>query len=1106
MGFTDKCSSFVWSAVVVVFQAVPSQAADSWTLMNPTGHLYSNEIVRLKIDWPKGAKTSDYTVEEDGKPVGYQVEEINGRQEIWVATMLPKDKTHTYTLKKRRPPAAKPTVKVTKKDGFWTLDNGLLAVRVPASDPPSRRQSGATAGKPVGPVGQVRLPDGTWVGKGFWETDQKLKSFSSELIGDGTAFAKVRLRYEFEGMAGLWKKTPAFAQVDITLPPSRRHAIIEEAHEMKRGSYWEFDCAAGWKARQAIVLPHHGGFGRPTMKDPEGKPYPWPPNTLKVGQTRMGDTLLNLWPRWSQAYDDGWFFMAHDGKTGLGSMVVRPGRWFWPHNNGIEVKVKEGADYAGLRCPTWKGRRYWFLVVGPKELWRDRSAQRGYAMVNAYEALDKLHQEYILDWPGLEAPKGTPPEQAKNWSSGAGRFATRANPMIGWQDAHAGYHGNSHPIFALTQAQVQLDPDSYGNYWLFWSPENPNFASAWNRGGIWGVEKLSGEARYWGGKAIAKHPRYEDLVELAKQKLYEDIYHSVTMPSGAGQECHGYMGHSINLWEGLRYSCQQMGFDPLKWPHIEAAAKFLVHMSHPVGNGMRKSHPGGDTHPPGPDIAPIIKKYKIPADFTTFKTEELQGFGVVFRNNAGQETESYLAFKSGPNRGHFHGDQLSLHYAPYGMLQAPDHHCSYGPRAGQEHMHNRVTFHTDEFPYANMDGHERLIAFKSSDIADAAIGQVDSERLRAKEKFPPELWDRSLPQLVFDALLKYRRTAVFVRNGDQDYVVLRDQHAGPDVSSTYCLHMYGETCVRNGSEFDFDGLRLFVAAPEKFDVSRHDWVHYNGGKEATKGLRLTTKGKTSEFVTVLVPKPRKRVHISRVSLKNALFVENRRRGQKPEVVDYDMTLILPWNDGKPSPNQAHILTPGFTRHGTSGGSVKVVSVKHWRMELEVTLLMPRRDKEPEKAVFKVDMKRGLGSNSYKGTYEGSLHGKERKGVVAGRVEEQGLTPTPAYGEFVPPEVTPIPGGVKVGADEIVFGGDIGDDEDTRYVEVKRAGKIVLALSGTDIDMNRSQGEVGLFVPDAGYPFGVIPDWLIKQRIEKPDWYKNMWPLTKNGLKSAKKGE
>lgn len=39
----------------------------------------------------------------------------------------------------------------------------------------------------------------------------------------------------------------------------------------------------------------------------------------------------------------------------------------------------------------------------------------------------------------------------------------------------------------------------------------------------------------------------------------------------------------------------------------------------------------------------------------------------------------------------------------------------------------------------------------------------------------------------------------------------------------------------------------------------------------------------------------------------------------------------------------------------------------------------------------------------------------------------------------------------------------------------------VTLTAEDLDLDRSQGEVGLFVPDAGYPFGEIPDWLIRQR-------------------------
>jgi hypothetical protein len=265
-------------------------------------------------------------------------------------------------------------------------------------------------------------------------------------------------------------------------------------------------------------------------------------------------------------------------------------------------------------------------------------------------------------------------------------------------------------------------------------------------------------------------------------------------------------------------------------------------------------------------------------------------------------------------------------------------------------MHNRLAFHTDKLPYANMDGYERLIAFKTSADADAAIGQVESERLRVTEKFPPEQWDWYLPEERFEKPLQYRRTVVCVKNKGQDYFVLRDQYAGPEVFVTYCLHVYGSKCEQKGPMVAFDNLIVFAAAPAKFEFSTHDWSHDNGGLEATKGLRLTVKGAASEFITVLYP-----------------------------------------------------------------------------------------------------------------------------GAQA-------------------PAFSALPNGVKVGDDEVTFGGGIDDQDATVYVSVKRDGREVLVLTGKDVDLDRSQGEIGLFVPDAGYPFGEIPDWLIRQRSKRPEWYREVWPL------------
>jgi len=264
-------------------------------------------------------------------------------------------------------------------------------------------------------------------------------------------------------------------------------------------------------------------------------------------------------------------------------------------------------------------------------------------------------------------------------------------------------------------------------------------------------------------------------------------------------------------------------------------------------------------------------------------------------------------------------------------------------------MHNRVAFHTDKLPHANMDGHERLIAFKSSARVDIAMGQVESERLRYTTEYPPEGWDVYLPQQVLDPPLRYRRTIVGVK-GETDYFVVRDQHAGPDIKATYCLHVLTPRCERRGNTIHFGNLTLFCARPGEFQYGRHDWEFEKKDRkgnriirEHTRGVRLTVSGAAGEFITVLYPGNR------------------------------------------------------------------------------------------------------------------------------------------------PPSLESIEGGVRVGMDEILFSGGIDDEDSTDYVTVTRRGTRLMTLTGKDIDRNRFQGEVGLFVPDAGYPFGEIPDWLIQQRATVPDW-------------------
>lgn len=81
----------------------------------------------------------------------------------------------------------------------------------------------------------------------------------------------------------------------------------------------------------------------------------------------------------------------------------------------------------------------------------------------------------------------------------------------------------------------------------------------------------------------------------------------------------------------------------------------------------------------------------------------------------------------------------------------------------------------------------------------------------------------------------------------------------------------------------------------------------------------------------------------------------------------------------------------------------------------------------------------------------------------------------------------IPSGVRIFApggqpEEIVFRTPhVNEPADAPYVLLRRDGAMTVALSGRNVNTLRPQGDVGLFIPECGYDFGPVPEWLIEQR-------------------------
>ncbi|MEI7834386.1 MAG: hypothetical protein WCJ56_14460, partial [bacterium] len=576
--------------------------AQASTLVNPTPRDSKDEIIRLKTLAPGAAGT--FIVKEEGTEIPYQVEAIDGKNYIWVSATLAPMSTRNYEVVAGTPKTFAPKVTLKKEGDCYTLSNANISVMLPA-----------VAGADIpGPITSITLPNGTSVGGSFWKTSLKLKKFTATVIGDGTVLAKVRLRYDFDGMGGLAADIPAFAEVDVALGPGWNHAQIFERHEMTRFDYWEFNTTKNFAATQGISMRYSGGMNaNPPAANRELKPV--------VNVSLRPDLYINLVPRWNQHFKEGWAFGATDNKDTVGAMVVSASKWIWPYNNLIECIVKDSGDYAGLRCSTWKGQRYWFLLNSSDPM------NNGYVQKYAYTNLDKMNQEFILEWPG---------KPMKFWTMN-NYDGSQTNPTGGIRGAGRGAigsAGNTGDYGTMMQVQLMLHPDSYGSYWNHFSPENPNFFTDFNKVPI----ALTAQLR--------THPQFETFRKAAEMRFREDLYNSITMPGGAGQECPGYMEYALNgnLVPLSDVCAKYLGFDPRTWDSFKTGQNFILRISQPNGADKRQMLFMGDTHPG--EGAKLIADMDL-KPVKNFRTEELPGFGAIFNNNPGTDKETYLSFKSG---------------------------------------------------------------------------------------------------------------------------------------------------------------------------------------------------------------------------------------------------------------------------------------------------------------------------------------------------------------------------------------------------------------------------------------------------------------------------
>jgi|GEM_PF-1382561 len=973
-------------ALAAVMAAAETQ---TWTFTNNVALSYTNELMRLPVTFADPYDADKLVVTEDGKETATQIEVLEGertavkRANIWVCTTIATGGKHTYVATTGGTPAAvaAPLVKVTQDDTAITLDNGIVTLKLPAK---------AAEGVLPGPITGIKVGTGPLLGGSSWQTALKLKEFTATVAGDGKLFAEVKLHYTFEPTDTV--KDPS-ADFFIRLAPGQLAATVEEAHQMAPGDSWTFSAAAGWAPTAALVrgwarwdstpapapIPPIAGVGKP-----KGAPnFPGPKvigmvadETVRLlpfqPSARTGKTLLNLQPRWTTGVDAGWFAYLSDSnplpppatvtpgvkaptytqpKKVVGIVAARAGKWDWPYDNLIQLRLSP-AGTGEFMLPTTHGRRFFLLTTGGAAL-----VDKATNLVNLMSVapLDKMANQYNLDGKWV-ADAADPSDPNKPYMPLSPFISRDANPT-GLLRTRAGniftaVHENTIPpltLAALGEYQSLQDPDYFSGYSNHWSPIQTNFSMNIVRLLI--LRSVS----------LKKQPNFKDVCANVEKILRAELDNTITMPGGAMQTSPGIAYLILQKWDELADVCRDnLGFNPHEWPQLRAAANYLLHITVPSNYG-RDLLASGDTDyiPTFEQIQVLAQNFTVNATVTALVTEELPGYGVIFHDQPGTVNESFLAFKAGPNRANMHGDQLSIHYAAQGKGHIVDHASGSNPRAEQEWMHNRMSFlpNNPDVRFANMDGYERLIAFKTGTAADVAIGQVESSRLRSEPQFPNEIISQDKGTVYpLDKPLVYRRTMVMVKPepnmGGTAYFVVRDQASGPVVKANLYYHTSATEITQSlGSPvISAVPISILVSATQPTITTKTYWWYSD---KSGRGFQQT----------------------------NGAAISSREVADKFEVIS------------------GFALAPGGqapAMNATPGG---------------VMVTMPN------------------------GT-----------------------------------------------ADRITFIDAPKDaDAKTALIKLTRNGKEEILLTVGDINMERSQGKTGLFVPEAGYDLGPIPDWLITQR-------------------------
>jgi len=405
--------------------------------------------------------------------------------------------------------------------------------------------------------------------------------------------------------------------------------------------------------------------------------------------------------------------------------------------------------------------------------------------------------------------------------------------------ALADLFANGQPLGGADQAAmgyIATDLDAWPGWQQGWRPGNPNFHT----------DKYM--AAMFVGGALRDHPHADEWLEYGLQNFKEDTGKVFLAPDGVGAECPGYSGYAMKLQLEIARVLLNTGAGNViaKNPLVKGNARWHRKLITPYDVRIQRRHeaPIGDTHRWDSGLyasgfaklaaffkesdpvfaselmgtAKFLRESKkeragkkteeslmenllaidheieaMPVAEMDWSSESFEGFGAILRHGFGTPNESFLSYKAGRARGHYHNDENSYHFYSGGTPISLDYNCSYTPRGDHAALHNTVTF--GKRAMIDHNGRKEKIAaqeeitssakvlhFKSTNVADCVVSQREAGALVLRPIYPGDHeFGRGYPVREVSSV-SHRRSLVFVKGGDSDYLVVQDECGGEEKS------------------------------------------------------------------------------------------------------------------------------------------------------------------------------------------------------------------------------------------------------------------------------------------------------------------------------------